>query len=92
LTRFGVGEVFKQGGALREIITWSVDSGSGMRDQTIFISSLGDVVVYQGFDPDDSRQLDTGRRLPLRRAPSGNAVRSASAPTFSSSTRTVCCL
>jgi len=30
-----------------------VDSGSGMRDQTIFISSLGDVVVYQGYDPDD---------------------------------------
>jgi len=53
LTRFGVGEVFKQGGSLREIITWSVDSGSGMRDQTIFISSMGDVVVYQGYDPDD---------------------------------------
>jgi len=45
--------VFKQGGSLREIITWSVDSGTGMRDQTIFISSLGDVVVYQGYDPDD---------------------------------------
>jgi hypothetical protein len=53
LTRFGVGEVFKQGGSLREIITWSMDSGDGMRDQTIFISSMGDVVVYQGYDPDD---------------------------------------
>jgi len=53
LTRFGVSEIFRQGGSLREIITWSVDSGTGMRDQTIFISSLGDVVVYQGYDPDD---------------------------------------
>jgi hypothetical protein len=53
LTRFGVGEVFKQGGSLREIITWSMDSGDGMRDQTIFISSMGDVAVFQGYDPDD---------------------------------------
>ena len=52
LKRFGVGELFSLGGFLMAIGTWSNDSGSGMQEQTIFVSSNGEVVVYAGFDPD----------------------------------------
>lgn len=49
---FPVGAVFPQGGYLQVAIPWSVDTGVGMDDMSVFISSKGDIAVYQGIDPD----------------------------------------
>lgn len=53
VSRFGVGEVFPRGGYLQAINTWSTESGGGMVDNTVFVSSEGDVALFSGYDPDD---------------------------------------
>lgn len=55
-TRFGVGELFPRGGFLQAIGTWSTESGSGMHDNTVFVSSEGDIAVFSGYDP---QSIDT---------------------------------
>jgi hypothetical protein len=49
---FSLGEVFPMGGYLQCAMSWSVDTGAGMDDQSVFISSKGNIAVYNGFDPD----------------------------------------
>lgn len=50
-TAFQLGSVFQKGGYLRLIGTVSRDAGSGPDDFLCFISSRGEVAVYQGTDP-----------------------------------------
>jgi len=45
------GGMFKLGGALMAVATWSVDNAAGIQEYFVAISTLGEVVVYQGFDP-----------------------------------------
>jgi hypothetical protein len=52
VTRFGVGEVFPRSGFLQAINTWATESGDGMNDNTVFVSSEGDIAVFTGFDPE----------------------------------------
>jgi hypothetical protein len=52
--QFDVGELFPNGGYLQAIGTWSVDGGSGINEYTVFVSSQGDVALYQGYDPTDA--------------------------------------
>jgi hypothetical protein len=42
--------VFTNGGSLLFTATWSLDSGDGLDDKIVFVSTEGDVAVYQG-DP-----------------------------------------
>jgi hypothetical protein len=51
---FDCGEVFPLGGYCQACLSWSVDTGSGMDDQSVFISSKGNIAVFTGFDPDDA--------------------------------------
>lgn len=51
---FDCGEVFPKGGFVQCTISWSVDTGSGMDDQSVFISSRGNVAIFKGFDPDNA--------------------------------------
>jgi len=51
---FEVGQLFKFGGYLMAIYTWAGDSGDGMNDKLVFISSSGEVAVYSGTDPEDA--------------------------------------
>jgi hypothetical protein len=51
---FEVGQLFKFGGFLMAIYTWAGDSGDGMNDKLVFISSNGEVAVFSGTDPEDS--------------------------------------
>lgn len=39
------------GGTLIAMATWTIDSGYGVDDYAVFISSNGDVIVYRGTDP-----------------------------------------
>lgn len=45
--------VFQHGGTLVLGATWSMDSGDGLDDKIVFISSEGEYAVYQGSDPSD---------------------------------------
>jgi hypothetical protein len=51
LTSFELGSLFKQGGYLMAMGTWTRDGGSGSDDYAVFISSRGEAAVYQGTDP-----------------------------------------
>jgi len=52
-TKFPLGPLFSLGGRLVVIATWTRDGGSGPDDFIAFISSLGEIAVYQGSDPSD---------------------------------------
>lgn len=54
VTAFHVGELFPRGGYLQAIATYSTDGGAGINEYTVFVSSQGDIAVYQGFDPNDA--------------------------------------
>lgn len=45
--------VFRRGGTLQFTATWSLDAGDGLDDKIVFVSSEGEVAVYQG-DPVDT--------------------------------------
>lgn len=51
---FDLSPLFGQGGYLMGMGTWTIDSGSGMDDHAVFISSEGEIAVYQGTDPTDA--------------------------------------
>ena len=46
-----LGGVFKRGGKLMDMLTWTRDAGEGEDDVAVFVSSKGEAVVYQGDDP-----------------------------------------
>jgi hypothetical protein len=50
-TKFSLAGIFPEGGQLLSGGSWSVDAGDGMHDLCVFISNLGEIAVYQGFDP-----------------------------------------
>ena len=51
LTKLPLGSLFKLGGALSNIVTWSADTGSILADFISFVSTEGEVVVFSGQDP-----------------------------------------
>lgn len=55
-TKFPLGGVFGLGGSLMFGATWSLDSGAegGLSEQCVFVSTEGEVAVYQGTDPNDA--------------------------------------
>lgn len=53
-TEFPLDGVFSLGGSLLFGGTWSTDSGSGMDDLIVFVTTEGEVAVYQGVDPGDA--------------------------------------
>lgn len=50
---FDFGPVFKRGGYLVCLATWTVDSGDGANDKLVAISSMGEAAVYAGTDVTD---------------------------------------
>lgn len=51
LTKFSLGSIFRNGGYLVAAGTWTLDGGRGIDDLMVFITSTGEVAVYQGTDP-----------------------------------------
>jgi len=45
------GAVFKRGGTLMFGASWSLDSGAGLDDVAVFVTSNGEIAVYEGSDP-----------------------------------------
>lgn len=52
-TELPLAAVFRKGGALMAGGTWSSDSGSGMDDRCVFVTTRGEVAIYAGSDPSD---------------------------------------
>lgn len=53
---FYFGSKFKHGGALVGLHSWSVDGGAGLDDYLVVISRGGDILPYQGSDPESEWQ------------------------------------
>jgi hypothetical protein len=51
LTEFDLSAYAPRGGYLMAGATWTVDGGDGPDDRVVFITSEGDVIVYQGTNP-----------------------------------------
>lgn len=51
VTRLNLASLFEFGGSMSNIVTWSADSSSSLSTFIAFVSTLGEVVVYQGTDP-----------------------------------------
>ncbi len=46
-----LGAVFKRGGTIAFGASWSLDSGSGLDDVCIIVTTNGEIAVYEGSDP-----------------------------------------
>ena len=57
---FFLGGLFRRGGYLIALARWSMDTGEGLDDRLVFISSAGEVASYSGNDPSNAAdwQLD----------------------------------
>jgi hypothetical protein len=53
VSEFPLGGIFKRGGFLQAMGTWTIDAGYGVDDLAAFITSNGEVAVYKGSDPSD---------------------------------------
>ena len=49
-----LGPIFKLGGYLMAMATWTIDNAAGINEYAVFITSEGEVAVYQGYDPSTS--------------------------------------
>ena len=52
-TEFPLGAIFRNGGYLQAMGTWTLDAGYGVDDFAVYVTSMGEIAVYQGFDPSD---------------------------------------
>lgn len=50
-TIFPLGSLFRLGGYLMGMTTWTVNDSNGLDDYAVFVSSEGEVLVYKGYDP-----------------------------------------
>lgn len=50
-TQFDFSPIFLRGGSLVAMGVWTVDGGYGMQDYAVWVTSEGEVAVYQGTDP-----------------------------------------
>ena len=48
---FDFRSIFRRGGALIAMGTWTIDAGYGLNDHAVFVTNQGEVVVYIGLDP-----------------------------------------
>lgn len=50
-TAFDIGPICSLGGYIMGMATWTLDSGAGVDDYAVFVTSEGEAIVYQGTDP-----------------------------------------
>jgi hypothetical protein len=50
-TEINLGSIFRRGGQMLFGATWSLDSGSGLDDVCVFVTTNGEIAVYEGTDP-----------------------------------------
>jgi hypothetical protein len=45
------GGIARNGGYLQAMGTWTIDAGQGADDYAVFVTSMGEIIVYNGTDP-----------------------------------------
>ena len=50
---FPLGGVARNGGYLQAMGTWTLDAGYGVDDLAVFVTSMGEIIVYKGSNPSD---------------------------------------
>lgn len=65
ITEFPLDSVFQRGGTVKMLFTWSKDTGDGMDDMLVIMSTTGETVIYQGDDPDDALGWEMIQRYQL---------------------------
>lgn len=53
-TALEFGGIARNAGYLQAMGTWTLDAGQGVDDYAVFVTSMGEVMVYNGTDPDDA--------------------------------------
>lgn len=53
-TEYSFESVFRRGGALKALGTWTLDAGEGVDDHFVVVTTRGEVAVYKGTDPSDA--------------------------------------
>lgn len=53
-TEFALGAFYRNGGYIQAMGTWTLDAGYGVDDFAVFVTNMGEILVYQGFNPSDS--------------------------------------
>jgi hypothetical protein len=48
------GGVARMGGFLQAMGTWTIDAGQGVNDYAVFVTNMGEVIVYGGDNPDNA--------------------------------------
>jgi len=48
------GGIARMGGYIQAMGTWTIDAGQGVDDYAVFVTSMGEVIVYNGTDPTDA--------------------------------------
>ncbi len=48
---FDLGSLMRLGGYLMGMATWTIDNAAGIQEYAVFVTSEGEVMVYQGIDP-----------------------------------------
>jgi len=77
-TEFPFGAMLPNGGAVVGLVNWSFDGGggsgggAGMTNQLVVIADQGDILVYQGNDPDTAAEFQVVGRWYVGRVPAGN--------------------
>nr|DAF83380.1 MAG TPA: stabilization protein [Caudoviricetes sp.]DAK00510.1 MAG TPA: stabilization protein [Caudoviricetes sp.] len=51
LTKIDLNGVFQRGGRLLFGASWSLDAGDGLDDKCVFVTTEGEIAVYEGADP-----------------------------------------
>jgi hypothetical protein len=54
---FPLDAIFKRGGTIRALYTWSIDGGVGLDDALAIFTSHGEVAIYSGIDPESDFKL-----------------------------------
>ena len=48
------GGIARNGGFLQGMATWTIDAGQGADDYAVFVTNMGEVIVYNGTDPSNA--------------------------------------
>ena len=48
------GAIARNGGYIQGMATWTIDAGQGADDYAVFVTNMGEVIVYNGTDPESA--------------------------------------
>ncbi|MBL0848964.1 MAG: hypothetical protein EU981_02575 [Candidatus Liberibacter ctenarytainae] len=71
---FPLGGVMQKGGSLLAGFAWSTESGNGLSTFCVFLSTMGEVAVYAGDDPEDASSFSLKALYHIGRPLGKNAI------------------